>query len=754
MQFRLLCAVFIAAVSVLPAAADTIVVGASGLGWRSGGGEIQAKVIRSAQSVENTNAPGGVIDFAPANFADWIFPQRADTTLNIALGANTESRGGSITSPNNLNVRGELAKLIDDDGQSGLDLRLSAGAKSAQVLGLIIDLDLGARFGLDRFRFFPRNAAPEFPAPNFPFQNDFMRSFEIFINDGTSDTQREGVPIRTSVALEGQNEEAVVDIRIPPQYVRFVRLKSLTALGFDLAEFQVFGTGFVPEAVYISNIFDFGDLALLGHVRWVQEQVGDAQLSRIAVRTRTGIDPEPVEFNKVRPGEQIFRVGGGNVGLRSDGAGVSSGTGISGGLGTNKVGVPWKFAKDIEDEALQALVAEILDNEEVDLRDAVQAFNELSQEEREQVALSEADYKKLSRGDRSTIRNDVSNWSAWSPPYPSSSIVSSADLGTEGAGGPIVSPSPRRYFQFMIEFFSDDFEASTGVGGLSFDVLPSPFAEVLIAEIGPRSAALGEQTDFTYAVRSKFRTGQDRGFNRLRIATPLRVEQVGAVQIRPPEGDVLEADFSGAVLDELPVVRGDFAVVEVADDAFALEFPTVGADDTELRVNFANAVLRFGTTFSGQVFNTASEGQLGQSVVAGNAADLGAGDPDTQALGTPFEGNLSVQVPISGELLINVRAQPQVFTPNGDGVNDQAELEYDLTNVGRPTPLRVVVFDLAGRPVRHLYDAQDQSGRFVRPWDGHDDAGRLVPPGNYVFSVTLDAKTGQAREIAVVGVVY
>ena len=46
-------------------------------------------------------------------------------------------------------------------------------------------------------------------------------------------------------------------------------------------------------------------------MRWVQEQVGDAQLSRIAVRTRTGIDPEPVEFNKVRPGEQIFRVGGG-----------------------------------------------------------------------------------------------------------------------------------------------------------------------------------------------------------------------------------------------------------------------------------------------------------------------------------------------------------------------------------------------------------------------------------------------------------
>ena len=101
-----------------------------------------------------------------------------------------------------------------------------------------------------------------------------------------------------------------------------------------------------------------------------------------------------------------------------------------------------------------------------------------------------------------------------------------------------------------------------------------------------------------------------------------------------------------------------------------------------------------------------------------------------------------------------MRAQPPVFTPNGDGVNDQAELQYDLTNVGRPTPLWVVIFDLAGRPVRNLYDALDQSGRFARLWDGRDDADQLVPPGNYVFSVALDAKTGQARAVAAVVVAY
>ncbi len=746
------CISFICALCAPPVAAEVVIVGGEiGRSWQSGGGELPAQVIRSDQSIESTNAPGGVIAFSPENFENWIFPQRADTTLNIALGANSAARGGSITSPNIQNIRGELPKIIDDDGNTGMDLRLSVGASSARVLGLIIDLDLGARFGLDRFRFFPRNAAPEFPAPEFPFQNDFIRSFEIFINDGTPETKLEGVPIRESVALVGQNEDQVVDIRIPPQYVRFVRLKSLTATGFDMAEFQVFGTGFVPEAVYVSNIFDFGDLALLGKLRWMQQEVGDGRLSRIKVRTRTGEDPGTVQFNKVRPGERIFRVGGGSAGLTSDGAGVSSGRGLGGGLGSADDEVPWKFAKDIEDEELKTLVETVLDNETVTLRDAIQVFNALSLEQQNLLALSEADYKKLSSGDRGTIRNDVENWSEWSPPY---TLEQAVLLTEEGSGVEIVSPSPRRYLQFMVEFFSDEFESATGVGGLAFDVLASPFAERLTAEIVPRRASVGERTDFTYALLAKFRRGQDRGFNRLQVDTPLKVGTVSAIRIRRPDGTVLEADFTGVALDRLPVQQDDFAIVEIQEQSAIFEFPLIDEDGAELQVVFSNSVLRFGTTFSGRVFNTENGQLLGQGVVAGNAADLGDGDSDVQPLGTPFEGNLSVEVPISGDLLVNVAAAPTIFTPNGDGVNDRALIEYDLTNVGSPTGLAVDIYDLAGRPVRRLYDSFESSGRFARAWDGRDDGGRIVPPGNYVFSVTLAAKTGRRKVLAVVGVAY
>ena len=127
---------------------------------------------------------------------------------------------------------------------------------------------------------------------------------------------------------------------------------------------------------------------------------------------------------------------------------------------------------------VQTLVETVLDNEDVDLREALQIFKDLSLDEQEQVSLTATDFNRLRNEDKGNIRNDVTNWSDWSPPYPVSALVESdAHLADVVQGVPVVSPSPRRYFQFMIEFFSDEFESATGVGGISFELLPSPFAE-------------------------------------------------------------------------------------------------------------------------------------------------------------------------------------------------------------------------------------------------------------------------------------
>ncbi len=709
------------------ASAEVIIMGGPGSPWEEGGGGIQAQVIRG-ESVESTNTPGGVIDFSVEGYDNWIFAQRVDPDLNIAVGS--PGRGGALTTPTHRAIRNDLTRIIDNNGETGLDLR------ETPVLGLIVDLDLGARFGVNRFRFFPRNAAAEMPAPDFPFQNDFLRGFEVFLNDGTPESTSQGRPILTSVAVEGQNEEPVVDIRIPAQYVRLVRLKSLTSVGFDLAEFQIFGTGFVPEAAYISNIIDFGAPTLLGNLRWVQEKVGDEAFSRIRVRTRSGIDPQPLIFNKIRPAEDIFR--------------------IAGQFSPRESHVPWKFADKVDDPDLKALVENVLDNIDVDLRDATQTFDELALEQREELSLTEADYRALPTKDRGAIRHDVTGWSEWSSVYPPEAVVTADGLEVEGLGVPIVSPSPRRYFQVSIEFFSDDFESAIGVGGLAFDVLTRPFSEALVGEIRPRRAELAEKTLFTYAVRTRFEPGRDRGFDRLKIQTPLRVEEVGSVEIRWADGSVESADFTGMPLSDsdLPVARGDFSILDVEEKSFTVGFPAVAEDGAELRVTFDNAVLRFGTTFSGQALSSETGDLLGQHLLPGNAADLGAGDGDTLPLGSQVAGNLAVHVGITDDLLVNVKAAPAVITPNADGANDQTSIGYDLTTIGAPTRVEVVLHDLSGRPIRRLYSGDDVSGRFALPWDGRDDAGRIVPPGNYVFSVTVDAKTGQARAFGTVAVTY
>ncbi len=730
---------------VLPGGAEIIVVGGDGRRWDGGGGDIPATVIRTARTVERTNAPGGVIDYQPEGYPDWILPQRADTTRNIAVGADSPERGGGITSPNTQRIRTDLPSIIDDDGNSALDLRAAAGGQSARVLGILIDLDLGARFGVNRFRFFPRNADPAYPAPNFPFQNDFMRGFEIFVNDGTTETQREGIPILQTVAIANQNTDAVVDILVAPQYVRYLRLKSLTAAGFEIAELQVFGTGYVPEARYVSNIFDFGDLALLGRLRWVGGSQGDPNRSAIQIRTRTGLDPQPVEFNKIRPGERIFRQGGG--------AGASTQGSTTAGLQ-----VPWRRAEDVSDASLSRLITNLLDNDEVDVREAFGRFRELSVDERNLITLDQVDYGKLRNEDKGDIRDDLTNWSGWSPPYAAAlGQVAPESIGDGTLGVQIAASEPRRYFQFTADFTSEDFESAAGLGALAFEVVTPPFATELVGEIIPRQTEVGAKTRFTYAVRNQSRPGKDRGFDQLVIDTPLRAESVGRIRTIRPGGQTVEADFTGQSLASLPLVDGGFAIREVGERQLLIGFPLVEESGSLLTVEFDSGVLQYGTTFAGRARNSQSGSDIGQEVVAGNAADLGAAgqdDPDVQPLGSRIVGNLSVQVPIARDLLLNVGAEPPVFTPNNDGVNDQGAIRYDITNIARPAPVEILIRDLSGRLVRRLYAAADLSGRFARGWDGRDAAGALVPPGTYVFSVELRAGTGTQRQLGVVGVVY
>ena len=51
------------------------------------------------------------------------------------------------------------------------------------------------------------------------------------------------------------------------------------------------------------------------------------------------------------------------------------------------------------------------------------------------------------------------------------------------------------------------------------------------------------------------------------------------------------------------------------------------------------------------------------------------------------------------------------------------------------TPVRLTIYDVAGRQVRALVDEQRRAGIYSEVWDGRDDAGRPAISGTYVYKL-------------------
>ena len=61
---------------------------------------------------------------------------------------------------------------------------------------------------------------------------------------------------------------------MPPQYVRILRLKSLANVPFEIDEIEVYGTGYLQRATYLTDIIDLGQRATIGPVRWWKKRSG------------------------------------------------------------------------------------------------------------------------------------------------------------------------------------------------------------------------------------------------------------------------------------------------------------------------------------------------------------------------------------------------------------------------------------------------------------------------------------------------
>jgi flagellar hook assembly protein FlgD len=101
-----------------------------------------------------------------------------------------------------------------------------------------------------------------------------------------------------------------------------------------------------------------------------------------------------------------------------------------------------------------------------------------------------------------------------------------------------------------------------------------------------------------------------------------------------------------------------------------------------------------------------------------------------------------------------LRLVSSVFTPNGDGTNDELQIEFDLLNLVGAVSVTVDLYDLSGRKLGRVFDGVAASGRFSAAWDGRDGEGHLLAPGLYIIRLAVDTDQGLATAERVVSLAY
>ena len=339
--------------------------------------------------------------------------------------------------------------------------------------------------------------------------------------------------------------------------------------------------------------------------------------------------------------------------------------------------------------------------------------------------VTEKRYNKLpksKRGDITSTFKPGDDWSTWSVPHTQS-------------GEAIKSPSPRQYMELRLILLTDRADAGATLRSIAINT-SDPVADRLVGEVWPtRIETVGTPEEFSYFIRPDF-TAADQGFDEITLAATAGAE-IELLEVRTGSKD----DFAnGQTTNYAPA---DLTLIDTPADSLRLRLNEKIDRRTEL------VQVRFRATIFG---NSASFRALVQdSAVPGFWQRVDEGDP------TELVSSQTVTVlALSGdEIIRDFSLESQVFTPNGDGVNDELVVSFGVARVGAERPVSLTVYDLSGVETNRIEERRpDPRGNYVFRWDGKDHLGEPVPPGIYLARVKVDVDSGSADNTFVQRVVH
>ena len=213
-----------------------------------------------------------------------------DQNLSVGLldrgGAITPEGTGAWTDPTEMQV------MIDGDSTTPF-IRYIDLEHVSRIWQIMTRIDLGGRYPVNRIVFYPR---PD-------YEDRQIAWFRLYVNDGIN-LNRAGVPIWELVRQETEESDVVAVTEFATRPLRYVGFRPYNPKRtWEIAEIEIYGEGYVSDAMYTSDIIDFGAVSSWGHIRWTGQKDPNAKLF---IQTRSGSDSEPaVYWRRTGKGDEI-----------------------------------------------------------------------------------------------------------------------------------------------------------------------------------------------------------------------------------------------------------------------------------------------------------------------------------------------------------------------------------------------------------------------------------------------------------------